>query len=62
MADKQSIGALGTDQDQGAVTTAGTTTLGTVKILWDDANTSSDVMDALDRAKQQVMKYYALRG
>lgn len=62
MADKQSLGVVGVDLDQGNVTTAGTVTRGTVKIQWDDDDTTSDISDAIERATMQFITYRTKRG
>ncbi len=61
MADKQSLAQVGVALTPSNVTTAGTTTAGTVKIQWDDADSSSTVFDLIEKARAQILNYYATR-
>lgn len=61
MADKQSYSQIGADQTPGFVTTTGTVTQGTVQIRFDEADDCATVMDLIERAKLQIMKYYTTR-
>lgn len=62
MADKQSFSQEGSETAQSLVTTTGTTTAGTIKVQWDEADTLQLVMDNLEKAKLQIVTYYLKRG
>lgn len=57
MADKTATGASHDVIENSTVTTAGTTTATTVKILWDDADDKLTIMDGLEKATRQLLNY-----
>jgi hypothetical protein len=57
MADKTSTATLGTAQ--GVVTTAGSTTVGVVTIVFDEAQESGNVIDLVERGKLAIIDYYS---
>jgi hypothetical protein len=57
MADKTSTATLGTAQ--AVVTTAGSTTVGVVTIVFDEAQESGNVIDLVERGKLAIIDYYS---
>lgn len=57
MADKTATGAAHDVIESSAVSTAGTTTATTVKILWDDADSKLTIMDAFEKARRAFIRY-----
>lgn len=61
MADKTSTSTQGFEVSQTYVTTAGTIAADTVSIIFDDASTSGSILALLEKAKLQIVAYYAKR-